>query len=36
VYPNVNSWNSCCEVVEEMVGGLIADQAMRPSVEVAA
>lgn len=25
VYPNVNSWNSCCEVVERMVGEFVAD-----------
>ncbi|MEX1073174.1 MAG: FAD-dependent oxidoreductase [Chloroflexota bacterium] len=27
VYPSVNSWNSCCEVVDEMVEGLLADAA---------
>jgi protoporphyrinogen oxidase len=25
VYPRVNSWNSCCEVVEEMMAGFSAD-----------
>jgi protoporphyrinogen oxidase len=25
VYPRVNSWNSCCEVVERMVAGLTSD-----------
>jgi hypothetical protein len=28
VYPRVNSWNSCCEVVEAMMPGLLADAAM--------
>jgi len=27
VYPNVNSWNSCCEVVERMIAGFSADVA---------
>ena len=27
VYPRVNSWNSCCEVVEGMMPGLIAETA---------
>jgi protoporphyrinogen oxidase len=36
VYPSVNSWNSCCEVVEEMVDGLVADPAARPVVGAAA
>lgn len=25
VYPNVNSWNSCCEVVEELMRGFVED-----------
>jgi hypothetical protein len=25
VYPNVNSWSSCCEVVERMMAGLAAE-----------
>ena len=25
VYPHVNSWNSCCEVVESMMHGLLAE-----------
>jgi hypothetical protein len=25
VYPRVNSWNSCCDVVEEMMTGLAAE-----------
>lgn len=36
VYPNVNSWNSCCEVVEEMVDGLLADPAATSAVDAAA
>jgi len=33
VYPRVNSWNSCCEVVERMVAGLATDLAasVRPA-----
>ncbi len=27
VYPRVNSWNSCCEVVEEMMKGLVVETA---------
>ncbi len=27
VYPRVNSWNSCCEVVEEMMKGLVIETA---------
>ena len=29
VYPRVNSWNSCCEVVEGMMPGLIAETSGR-------
>jgi protoporphyrinogen oxidase len=36
VYPNVNSWNSCCEVVEEMVEGLLADPAAVHAIGAAA
>jgi protoporphyrinogen oxidase len=36
VYPNVNSWNSCCEVVEEMVEGLLADPAALHAIGAAA
>jgi len=25
VYPRVNSWNSCCDVVESMMPALIAE-----------
>ena len=28
VYPNVNSWNSCCQVVDEMIQGFEADTAV--------
>lgn len=35
VYPNVNSWNSCCEVVDRMMDGFIDDMAV-PSMEAAA
>ncbi len=36
VYPRVNSWNSCCEVVERMAAGLAADTApARPAARVA-
>jgi protoporphyrinogen oxidase len=28
VYPRVNSWNSCCEVVDAMMPGLLADAAV--------
>ena len=32
VYPRVNSWNSCCEVVEGMMPGLIAEtRALAPA-----
>jgi hypothetical protein len=31
VYPRVNSWNSCCEVVEEMMAGFTADIPERTS-----
>jgi hypothetical protein len=31
VYPNVNSWNSCCEVVERMIPELERELAAAPS-----
>jgi protoporphyrinogen oxidase len=38
VYPRVNSWNSCCEVVNELVEAFERETAgeMRPSGELAA
>jgi protoporphyrinogen oxidase len=33
VYPRVNSWNSCCEVVEEMMAGFTADMRERTSAQ---
>lgn len=37
VYPRVNSWNSCCEVVEEMVSGFALESAdPQPAIESAA
>jgi protoporphyrinogen oxidase len=35
VYPNVNSWNSCCTVVEEMVRAFEADSAPADAPPVA-
>jgi protoporphyrinogen oxidase len=29
VYPRVNSWNTCCQVVDEMMPGLAAETASR-------
>jgi protoporphyrinogen oxidase len=34
VYPRVNSWNSCCEVVEEMMAEFSAHMCGRPSARV--
>ncbi len=31
VYPRVNSWNSCCEVVEEMMTALAAEAKLAPA-----
>lgn len=31
VYPRVNSWNSCCEVVEAMMPALVAETAALPA-----
>ena len=31
VYPRVNSWNACCDVVEEMVGALTAEAEAAPN-----
>lgn len=36
VYPRVNSWNSCCEIVGEMLEAFDADAEMRPVTAVAA
>jgi protoporphyrinogen oxidase len=36
VYPRVNSWNSCCEVVEEMMTEFTADMRERTSAREAA
>src|SRR5207245_8874769 len=36
VYPRVNSWNSCCEVVEGMMPGFVAETALLPGAAGAA
>lgn len=36
VYPRVNAWNACCEVVEEMIPGLTAETTHPPLAAVAA
>ena len=35
VYPRVNSWNSCCEVVEGMMPGLAAETALPAAIGAA-
>jgi protoporphyrinogen oxidase len=35
VYPNVNSWNSCCEVVERMIPALAREIAAAPATREA-
>jgi protoporphyrinogen oxidase len=35
VYPNVNSWNSCCEVVEKMMPALAREVAAAPAAREA-